>query len=90
MNGAQMAREMAQQPSRLRDLVARTEEIAERVRALGPSSIEGRSIVARGSSITPRLTAAICWNQRPESRSASRRRACTRSTGSLWTTAASS
>lgn len=50
MNGRQMAQEMAEQPARLHALVERTEEIGERVRALGPERLEGIAIVARGSS----------------------------------------
>jgi glutamine---fructose-6-phosphate transaminase (isomerizing) len=49
MNGRLMAREMAEQPGRLRELVGRAAEIGERVRALS-SGIQGVSIVARGSS----------------------------------------
>jgi glutamine---fructose-6-phosphate transaminase (isomerizing) len=46
----QMAREMAEQPKRLRALIGRTEEIGERVRAVAPSPLQGVTIVARGSS----------------------------------------
>ena len=45
-----MAQEMAEQPARLRSLVARCDEIGERVRALAPSPLQGITIVARGSS----------------------------------------
>lgn len=48
--GRQMAQEMSEQPVRLRELIARAEEIATRVRALRPRPIAGTSIVARGSS----------------------------------------
>jgi glucosamine--fructose-6-phosphate aminotransferase (isomerizing) len=50
MNGALMAREMAEQPERLRDLIERAEEIVADVRQVAPSSLCGVSIVARGSS----------------------------------------
>jgi glutamine---fructose-6-phosphate transaminase (isomerizing) len=46
----QMAREMAEQPERLRALIGRTEEIGEQVRAVAPSPLRGVTIVARGSS----------------------------------------
>lgn len=45
-----MAREMAEQPGRLRALIGRTEEIGERVQAVTPSPLRGVTIVARGSS----------------------------------------
>jgi glucosamine--fructose-6-phosphate aminotransferase (isomerizing) len=45
-----MAREMAEQPDRLRVLVGRRDDLAERVRAAAPSPIRGITIVARGSS----------------------------------------
>lgn len=45
-----MAREMGEQPARLRDLIARAPEIGERVRALVPPSLTGVTIIARGSS----------------------------------------
>lgn len=48
--GWRMAQEMAEQPARLRDLIDKTDEIAERVRSLAPQPIEGVSIIARGSS----------------------------------------
>jgi glutamine---fructose-6-phosphate transaminase (isomerizing) len=50
MNGTQMAAEMAEQPSRLRQLLARQHAIAERVRAVTPLPLNGITIVARGSS----------------------------------------
>jgi len=47
-----MAAEMAEQPDRLRGLLARYDDIAERVRAVAPTPAElnGIAIVARGSS----------------------------------------
>jgi glucosamine--fructose-6-phosphate aminotransferase (isomerizing) len=45
-----MAREMAEQPARLRALLGRFDEISERVRAVAPSPMRGITIVARGSS----------------------------------------
>jgi glutamine---fructose-6-phosphate transaminase (isomerizing) len=50
MNGQQMALEMSEQPERLRALIARAPQIAERVRALVPEPFNGVTIVARGSS----------------------------------------
>jgi glucosamine--fructose-6-phosphate aminotransferase (isomerizing) len=50
MNGLQMAREMAEQPARLRHLIGRFDAIAERVRAVVPQPLNGITIVARGSS----------------------------------------
>jgi glutamine---fructose-6-phosphate transaminase (isomerizing) len=50
MNGTQMAAEMAEQPARLRQLIDRCGEIAERVRAAAPVPLNGITIVARGSS----------------------------------------
>jgi glucosamine--fructose-6-phosphate aminotransferase (isomerizing) len=50
MTGTQMAREMAEQPDRLRALIARTEWIGEIVRTVAPSPLRGVTIVARGSS----------------------------------------
>jgi glucosamine--fructose-6-phosphate aminotransferase (isomerizing) len=50
MTGVQMAREMAEQPARLRQLTGRAEGIGERVRAVAPSPMHGITIVARGSS----------------------------------------
>ncbi len=50
MTGAQMAREMGEQPARLRALIGRIDEIDERVRAIAPSPMAGITIVARGSS----------------------------------------
>jgi glutamine---fructose-6-phosphate transaminase (isomerizing) len=45
-----MAQEMAEQPSRLRDLIGRLDSVAELVREVLPSPLTGVSIVARGSS----------------------------------------
>ena len=45
-----MAREMAEQPARLDQLIARFEEIAGRVRGVAPTPLNGITIVARGSS----------------------------------------
>lgn len=45
-----MAGEMAEQPTRLRRLIARSEAIVERVRAAAPANLNGITIVARGSS----------------------------------------
>jgi glucosamine--fructose-6-phosphate aminotransferase (isomerizing) len=45
-----MAREMSEQPARLRNLIGRYCEIAERVRAVAPARLNGITIVARGSS----------------------------------------
>ncbi len=50
MIGAQMAREMAEQPERLRALIGRSEAIGERVRAVAPRPLSGITLVARGSS----------------------------------------
>ena len=50
MNGVLMAGEMAEQPVRLRDLIGRFGEVAERVRAVAPAPLGGITIVARGSS----------------------------------------
>jgi glucosamine--fructose-6-phosphate aminotransferase (isomerizing) len=50
MTGTQMAREMAEQPLRLRQLIGRQGEIVERVRAAAPTPLNGITIVARGSS----------------------------------------
>jgi len=50
MTGELMAREMAEQPARLRELIGRFEEIAEHVRATAPDPLNGITIVARGSS----------------------------------------
>jgi len=50
MNGTQMAREMAEQPARLAGLIARSDAIAERVRTAAPATLNGITIVARGSS----------------------------------------
>ena len=50
MNGTQMALEMAEQPARLRQLIARHDEIAEQVRAAAPATLNGITLVARGSS----------------------------------------
>lgn len=45
-----MAREMAEQPARLRELIGRADAIAQRVRGAAPSPLHGVTIVARGSS----------------------------------------
>jgi glucosamine--fructose-6-phosphate aminotransferase (isomerizing) len=45
-----MAKEMAEQPARLEDLIARSAAMAERVRAVAPDPLNGITIVARGSS----------------------------------------
>src|SRR5947209_4268023 len=45
-----MAAEMHEQPERLRELIERSDAIAERVRSVTPSSLNGITIVARGSS----------------------------------------
>jgi glutamine---fructose-6-phosphate transaminase (isomerizing) len=50
MTGELMAREMAEQPARLRELIGRFDEIAEQVRAIAPDPLNGITIVARGSS----------------------------------------
>jgi glutamine---fructose-6-phosphate transaminase (isomerizing) len=50
MNGAQMAREMTEQPARLRHLIGRLDAIGERVRAVAPAPLNGVTMVARGSS----------------------------------------
>jgi glutamine---fructose-6-phosphate transaminase (isomerizing) len=50
VNGELMAAEMAEQPTRLRQLIARHRAIAERVRAVAPEPLTGITIVARGSS----------------------------------------
>src|SRR5438477_12076699 len=50
MNGTQMAIEMGEQPTRVAQLIARTEATGARVRALAPQPMHGITIVARGSS----------------------------------------
>ena len=45
-----MAREMAEQPDRLRQLIRRFDEISERIRASAPAPLNGITMVARGSS----------------------------------------
>jgi glucosamine--fructose-6-phosphate aminotransferase (isomerizing) len=45
-----MSQEMAEQPSRLRDLIGRLDSVADVVREALPSPLTGVSIVARGSS----------------------------------------
>lgn len=45
-----MAMEMAEQPARLRELLARFDEIADRVHEVTPAQLNGITIVARGSS----------------------------------------
>ena len=48
--GILMAAEMAEQPERLGELIGRFDEIVEQVRASAPESLNGITIVARGSS----------------------------------------
>ncbi|MGH2850462.1 MAG: SIS domain-containing protein, partial [Solirubrobacteraceae bacterium] len=50
MAGTQMAREMAEQPAGLRQLIGRFDAVAERVRAVAPVPLNGITMVARGSS----------------------------------------
>src|SRR5437868_6870549 len=50
MNGTLMAGEMTEQPARLRQLIGRFDEIAERVKAMAPAPLNGSTMVARGSS----------------------------------------
>ena len=50
MNGELMSAEMAEQPERLRALIARGDEIGARVRGAVPSPLHGVTLVARGSS----------------------------------------
>src|SRR4051812_37720109 len=50
MPGDQMAREMAEQPARLRGLISRYDAIVEQVRAVAPDPLSGIAIAARGSS----------------------------------------
>jgi hypothetical protein len=50
MTGRQMSAEMAEQPDRLRELIARTDEIDAAVRAAAPRPLRGVTLVARGSS----------------------------------------
>src|SRR6516165_6954516 len=50
MNGALMAREMCEQPDRLRNLIGRFGPIVEQVRAIAPPTLNGITIVGRGSS----------------------------------------
>jgi glutamine---fructose-6-phosphate transaminase (isomerizing) len=45
-----MAKEMAEQPARLRQLIGRFDAVAERVRAVRPEPLNGICMVARGSS----------------------------------------
>ncbi len=45
-----MAREMAEQPARLRDLIGRADEVFGRVLSVVPTELHGITIVARGSS----------------------------------------
>jgi glucosamine--fructose-6-phosphate aminotransferase (isomerizing) len=45
-----MAREMAEQPARLSELIGRFDEIVQQVRAVAPEPLNGITIVARGSS----------------------------------------
>src|SRR3954451_21668609 len=48
--GTQMAREMAEQAARLRDLIGRQAEIVDRVRSVAPPLLGGVTVAARGSS----------------------------------------
>ena len=50
MKGVQMAREMAEQPGGLRQLIARFDVIVDRVREAVPVPLNGVTMVARGSS----------------------------------------
>jgi glucosamine--fructose-6-phosphate aminotransferase (isomerizing) len=50
MSGTQMAREMAEQPARLEELIGRLDEIRESVQAVSPEPLGGVTMVARGSS----------------------------------------
>lgn len=50
MQGTQMLAEMAEQPARLRELIARYDDIVDQVRALAPEPLTGTTIAARGSS----------------------------------------
>src|SRR5690348_7795392 len=50
MNGTLMAAEMAEQPTRLGQLIGRFDELVERVRGVAPEPLNGITIVARGSS----------------------------------------
>jgi glucosamine--fructose-6-phosphate aminotransferase (isomerizing) len=45
-----MAREMSEQPDRLRNLIGRFDTIVEQVRAVAPVTLDGITIVGRGSS----------------------------------------
>ncbi len=45
-----MAQEMAEQPARLRALIARAEDIGNHVRAVAPAPMRGTTLIARGSS----------------------------------------
>jgi fructoselysine-6-P-deglycase FrlB-like protein len=50
MNGTFMAAEMNEQPARLRQLIGRFDEIAERVKAMASAPLNGSTMVDRGSS----------------------------------------
>ena len=50
MAGTQMAREMAEQPAGLRQLIGRFDAVLECVRAVAPVPLNGITMVARGSS----------------------------------------
>ncbi len=50
MNGSRMSAEMAEQPERLRELIARTDEVEATVRTVAPRPLRGVTLVARGSS----------------------------------------
>ena len=90
MTGELMAREMAEQPARLRELIARFDEVVERVRAVAPAPLHGITVVARGSSDHAAIFGRYLLETatgRPVSLAAP---ACTRSTGSTSTTTANS
>jgi fructoselysine-6-P-deglycase FrlB-like protein len=50
MSGRQMSAEMAEQPERLRDLIARTDGVHAAVQEVTPAPLHGVTLVARGSS----------------------------------------
>jgi glutamine---fructose-6-phosphate transaminase (isomerizing) len=50
MNGHRMSAEMAEQPERLRALIARTDEVEATVQSIAPRPLRGVTLVARGSS----------------------------------------
>src|ERR1700751_5674906 len=55
MHGNRMAEEMAEQPIRLAQLIARSDAVADQVRAILPTPFSGITIVARGSSDNPAI-----------------------------------